>query len=125
MKPNKTSAWVLFVSADACDAFFTAHPNGVVFKNPKTCRNHVVYIDKGGEVDVVSSVLQAYLDCQASRVVRAVGVDEDWGMRALYKLAEAKNRKVEKIVDTYREKVSKLVASSPFARCCCFAVSLY
>jgi hypothetical protein len=105
---GKTSAYVTFVNADACDAFYNAHPNGIVFRNPKTRRNHVVYVDKGQDVDVVSGVLQAYLDCQATRVVRATGADEDWGMRALYKLAESKNRMVETIVDTYRDKVCLL-----------------
>lgn len=104
---SKTIAYVIFVDADACDAFFNAHQNGIVFKNPKTRRNHVVYVNKGQDVDVVSSVTRAYLDCQASRVVRATGADEDWGMRALYKLAESKNRKVEKIVDTYRDQVHR------------------
>jgi hypothetical protein len=102
---SKINAYVTFVSADACDKFYNTHPNGIVFKNPKTRRNHVVYVEKGDNVDVVSSILQAYLDCQASRLVRATGADEDWGMRALYKLAESKNRKVENIVDTYRDKV--------------------
>ncbi len=105
LSPTKTSAYVTFVTADACDVFFNAHPNGIVFKNPKTRRSHAVYVDRGHEVDVVSSVLQAYLDCEASRVVRATGAEEDWGMGALYKLAEAKNRKVETIIDTYRDKV--------------------
>jgi hypothetical protein len=105
LSPTKTSAYVTFVSADACDAFFNSHPNGLVFKNPKTRRNHVVYVDRGLDADVVSSVLQAYLECQASRLVRATGAEEDWGMGALYKLAEAKNRKVETIIDTYRDKV--------------------
>ena len=106
LTPNKTSAYVIFVNPDACDAFFNRYPNGIVFKNPRTRRSHVVYVGKGQDVDVMSSVLQAYLDCQASRVVRATGADEDWGMRALYKLAESKNRRVETIVDTYRDKVS-------------------
>ncbi|KAF7507759.1 hypothetical protein GJ744_010060 [Endocarpon pusillum] len=106
---NKTSAYVIFVDADACDAFFDAHPNGIVFKNPKTRRNHVVYVNKGQDADVVSSVVRAYLDCQASRVVRATGAHEDWGMGALYKLAESKNRKVETIVDTYRDKVRTII----------------
>lgn len=105
LAPSKTTAYVTFVTADACDAMFNAHPNGLVFKNPRTRRNHVVCIDKAQDVDVVSGILQAYLDCQASRVVRATGADEDWGMRALYKLAESKNRKVETIVDTYRDQV--------------------
>jgi hypothetical protein len=112
LSPSKNSAFVTFVTADACDAFFDAHPNGLVFKNPKTCRNHVVYVDKGQEVDVVSGILQAYLDCQASRVVRVSGADEDWGMRALYKLAESQGRKVETIVDKYRDRVS-LLSSGP------------
>lgn len=106
---SKTSAFVVFVSADVCDAFFKAHPNGIVFRNPKTRRNHTVYVTKGQDVDVVSGVLQAYLDCQASRVVRATGADEDWGMRALYKLAESRNRRVETIHDTYRDKVRTIV----------------
>jgi hypothetical protein len=106
LSASKSSAFVMFVSADACDTYFNAHPNGIVFRNPKTRRNHAVYVDKGQDVDVLSGVLQAYLDCQASRVVRAMGADEDWGMRALYKLAESKNRKVETIVDTYRDQVS-------------------
>jgi hypothetical protein len=133
-KPHQTSAWVIFVNADACDAFFNAHQRqGIVFKNPKTCRDHVVHVAKADLVDVVSSVMQAYLDCHASRVVRASGADEDWGMRALHKLAEAKNRKVEKIVDTYRDKVSfhthtpspdsHPFVSSAFAACCRYACS--
>lgn len=112
LSPSKNSAFVTFVTADACDAFFDAHPNGLVFKNPKTCRNHIVYIDKGQEVDVVSGILQAYLDCQASRVVRVTGADEDWGMRALYKLAESQSRKVETIVDKYRDRVSLLCSGT-------------
>jgi hypothetical protein len=61
------------------------------------------------DVDVISGMLQGYVDCGASRCVRAVGADEDWGMGALKKLAEGKNRKgkVENITDVYRNGVSR------------------
>jgi len=98
-------AYVTFTTADACKSYFEKYPNGIDFKHQG--KRHTAFVGIGKEVDVVSSMLQAYLECGASRVVRAIGADEDWGMRALYVLAEGKhkNRKVESIVDSYRNQV--------------------
>ena len=105
-----TVAHVTFTSADACDAFCNKYANGLTFRHDG--RSHTVFVDKGKDVDVISSKVQNYMDCGASRCVRAIGVDEDWGMRALYKLAEGKRRKgkVESVTDVYRNEVWNLTA---------------
>ena len=65
------------------------------------------------EVDVVSGILQGHLDCGATRCVRVAGVDEDWGMRPLRRMAQSQGtkteRKVEKIIDSYRNGIRTIV----------------
>ena len=73
----------------------------------------MVFVEKSKEVDVIGGMLQAYLECGATRCVRAVGADEEWGMKALKSLAEGKGRNIETIIDTYRNKVSLLHIQSP------------
>lgn len=53
-------------------------------------------------------MLQGYLACSATRVVKANGADDDWGIVALNKLAEGKTgtRQVEAVHDTYHNAVS-------------------
>ena len=111
------TAYVTFTSGNACDNFCNKYPNGLTFKHKG--KPYVVFVDKGKDVDIISGMLQAYIDCGASRCVRAIGADDDWGMRALQKLAEGRTRrgKVENIIDSYRTEVSasqvnrKLVAT--------------
>ena len=106
-KPSDTapaSARVTFTTGDAADAYYAKYPNGVDFRFQG--KKYTAFVDKGQNVDVVSGVMRGYLESGASRVVRAAGADDDWGMRALKKLAEAKGRTVEAIVDTSREEVS-------------------
>ena len=102
---NGTAA-VTFTAADACDAYYAKYPNGLKFKY--NGKDYVAYVDKSTDVNVISGMLQGQLACGASRCVRAVGADHDWGMRALIKLAEGKTRKgkVENIVDAWRNEVS-------------------
>ena len=106
-KPPMTAtvtARVTFTDADAADAYYTKYPNGVDFRfEGKKC---TAFVDKGKDVDVISGMMAGYLESGASRVVRVAGADEDWGMRALKRMAEAKNRALEAIVDTSREEVS-------------------
>jgi hypothetical protein len=103
ISPAGSTAYVTFTSGDACDKFHDKYPNGITFKHRG--KAHTVFVDKSKDVDVVSDMLQGYLDCGASRCVRAVGADEDWGMGALYKLAYGKSRKVEAVIDTLRNNV--------------------
>jgi hypothetical protein len=97
---------VTFTTPEACDAYYTKYPNGIAVKYKG--RNCVVFVEKTTDVNVVSGMLQGQLEAGASRCVRAVGADHDWGMGALIKLAEAKTRKgkVEHIADAWRNEVS-------------------
>ena len=106
-------AYVRFASADACDRYCDKYPNGLMFKYRG--RPYAVFVDKCKDVDVISGRLQGYIDCGASRCVRAIGADENWGMGALRKLAEGQTRKgkVENITDIYRNGVSLITAASP------------
>lgn len=109
LSPVGHTAYVTFTTGDACDAFYDRYPNGIAFKNEG--KSYTAFVDKAKEVDVVSGMLQGHLDCGATRCVRAVNVDEDWGMRALHRLAEGvkKNRKVEKIIDSFANGVRSVV----------------
>jgi hypothetical protein len=106
-------AYVRFTSGDACDTYCAKYPNGLKFKYKG--RSYTIFVEKCKDVDVISGMLQGYIDCGASRCVRAIGADEDWGMGALKKLAEGKSRKrkVENITDVYRNGVSRAEAWRP------------
>jgi len=99
-------AHITFVSADACEKYCKQYPNGLTFKYKG--RSRTVFVHNGDEVAVVSGVLHGYLECGATRCVRAAGADDEWGMKALQKLAEGKTRKgkVESISRVYRKEVS-------------------
>ena len=109
--PSETSttksATVLFTDADAAQTYYDKYPNGIDLKYG-THRKCVAFVDIGKEVDVLSSLMRGHLEAGASRVVRATGADEDWGMRALCKLAEAKGRKIEGITDYWRDDVRQM-----------------
>jgi hypothetical protein len=101
------TAQVTFTTPEACDAYCNKYPNGVVVKFKG--RNIVLFVEKTTDVNVVSGMLQGQLEAGASRCVRAVGADHDWGMTALIKLAEGKTRKgkVEHIADAWRNEVCR------------------
>ena len=97
-----TVAHVTFTTADVCDAFCKKYANGLPFKYYG--RSYTAFVDKSKDVDVISGMLQGFIEAGASRCVRATGADEDWGMRALQRLAEGRSRKgkVESILDVYK-----------------------
>lgn len=103
---NTSTATILFTTGDAADTYYHKYPNGVQFRFQG--RKHVAFVDKGTQVDVISGVMRGYLESGASRVVRATGVEEDWSMLALRSQAEKKGRKLEAILDSYRDEVSRV-----------------
>ena len=102
-----STAIVTFTNGNAAEAYYDKYPNGLAFK--LGMKKYVVYVDKGKDVDVVSGLMRGYLESGASRVVCVSGADEDWSMRALEKIAESKGRKVETIIDTFRDGVRSIV----------------
>ena len=109
LSPGGKTAYVTFTTGDACDSFYDRYPNGIPFKFES--KPYTAFVDKSSDVDVISGVLQGHLDCGATRCVRVAGVDEDWGMRSLHRLAQGSNpqRKVENIVDSYRNGIRTIV----------------
>ena len=97
------SAVITFTTGSAAKSFYDKYPNGLVVK--VNSKRSVASLELGENVDVVSGVMRGYLDSGATRVVRAIGADEDWGMGALRKAAEGKGRKLESIADFSRGEV--------------------
>jgi hypothetical protein len=110
---GNVSAYVTLTSGDACDDYFNRYPNGIEFGF--SGKKYVAFVERGETVDVMSGMMQGYLDCAASRVVKVSGVDDDWGIVALNKMAEGKNqiRQVESIIDTYHNRVSLTYPCGP------------
>lgn len=108
--PNSavTTAVVTFATGASAKLFYDKYPNGlnIKFRGKKS----VALVEIGASVDVISGVMRGYLESGATRVVRAEGCDEDWTMRALRKISEDKNRKLEAIIDTFKDAVSALVS---------------
>ena len=99
-------AQVTFISGDACDNYWNKYPNGFDIRHQG--KKWPILVNKKDQVDVVSEMLQGYLECGATRVVKVYDADEEWGVVALNKIAEGRTqtRVVEAVHDTYHDKVS-------------------
>jgi hypothetical protein len=100
------TARVTFVSADACNKYYSGYPNGMEIR--RQGKKYTIFVRKGENVDVLSSVMEGYLECGATRVIKVTGAEDDWGIVGLRKLATGKNqvRQIEAINDTYVDEVS-------------------
>ena len=79
--------------------FYEETSNGLVYKKDAKGRELCVFVELSKDVDVVGGLLQGWIASGVTRCVRAVGVEAEWGLEGLLKIAERKNRKVEKVVD--------------------------
>lgn len=103
---SSCTAVVTFTTGSAAQAYYEKYPNGLEFKF--NTKRYVAFVEMGEKVDVISSLMRGYLESGATRVVRASGVEEDWAMRALRKMAEGKGRQVEAIIDVCKDAVRRL-----------------
>lgn len=87
------------MDAGDCAKYYGETSNGLVWEKDTKGRERVLFVELSKDVDVVGGLLQTWIASGVTRCVRAVGVEADWGMDGLVKIAERKNRKVEKIVD--------------------------
>ncbi|KAI1608555.1 hypothetical protein EDD36DRAFT_103508 [Exophiala viscosa] len=106
---STVNAHVTFTNGDACDKYFDKYPNGMDVRQQG--KKYPVLVKKSDTVDIISSMMQGYLDCGATRVLKVTGADDDWGIVALNRFAEGKNktRAIEAVTDTYRNGVSAAV----------------
>lgn len=93
------SAMIRFMDATDCMRFYDETSNGLVYQKDSKGHELVLFVELSKDVDVVGGLLQGWIDSGVTRCVRAVGIEAKWGMDTLLKVAERKNRKVEKIVD--------------------------
>ena len=93
------SAAVRFMNAKDCKKFYEETANGLVYKKDAKGRELVLFVELAKDVDVVGGLLQGWIDTGITRCVRAVGVESTWNSDGLRKIAERKNRRLEKIVD--------------------------
>lgn len=93
------SATVKFLNPADCAKYYEDTSNGVVYKKDIQGREMVVFVELAKDVDVIGGLLQGWIDTGASRCVRVVDVEKDWGKAALVKLAEAKGRILEGLSD--------------------------
>ncbi len=96
---GELSAAIRFMNAEDCIRFYNETSNGLVWQKDSTGHELFVFVELSKDVDVVGGLLQGWILSGVTRCVRAVGIDAEWGMEGLLKIAERKNRKVEKIVD--------------------------
>lgn len=87
------------MNAEDCTRFYDETSNGLVYGKDSKGRELCVFVELSKDVDVVGGLLHGWMASGVTRCVRAVGVEADWDMNGLLKIAERKNRKVEKIVD--------------------------
>lgn len=85
------------MKADDCMAYYDKTSNGVVYKTDDNGQEKASYVYLRKDVDVVGGLLNAWIEQGVTRCVRAVGVEEDWSIDGLKKLAEKKGRKLEGI----------------------------
>ena len=87
------------MNAKDCKGFYEETANGLVYKKDAKGRELVLFVELTKDVNVVGGLLQGWIDTGITRCVRAVGVESKWDSDGLRKIAERRNRKVERIVD--------------------------
>lgn len=94
-------AHVKLTSPDECRRLLEACSNGKVIKHKG--KTYTIHFELSSEPDQQDDVLDAYLECGATRVVMVEGIDLDLTMRALFELAQGstKSRVVEAINDSF------------------------
>ena len=96
---SETTASVKFLHPADCTKYYEATSNGLVYKKDLQGRELAVFVELAKDVDVIGGLLQSWIDTGVTRCVRAVGVDEEWDMATLVKLASGKGRILAGISD--------------------------
>ena len=119
-----SSAKVRFVSAEACQSYFDKTANGIKYP-PGAAIGKAVWVELATEVEPLSgNLLEAVERREATRCIRAIGVDEDWSIAALTRLAEGAKRDVRvlRVVDEPPNGPRKVsVVSLPLSSYCTLA----
>ncbi|KAF2277994.1 uncharacterized protein EI97DRAFT_374530 [Westerdykella ornata] len=94
-EPGKSFAFVKFMTAQACQNYLAATENGVEVPGGKP--GAIVLVDGQPGPNSVNDNLQACIEGEVTRCVRALDADSDWGDKALEKLAEGTGKEKRKV----------------------------
>lgn len=95
--PGNQYAFVRFMTPEDCKVYFDASANGIPYPGPE---KRVIWVETDPQgVMSINERLDYLIKEKATRIVRAVGVDADWGATGLYKVASFNKRLVEDIID--------------------------
>lgn len=87
---------MIFMAHDDCMKYFNDCANGIpIPEQPKAYAE----VDLSDRNEPSHEFLRGAVASTLSRCVRAIGVDSDWGMAALMKMAGKGGRKVERVVN--------------------------
>lgn len=106
--PEKSTAYATYIDPDACDKFYNTHANGIAFASADG-RKIFCEVNRLKTGEPVSSVLNAQLECGATRAIAATGVDEEWRLRALQKIGEVNGGTLIGVNETIRETGARVV----------------
>jgi protein-S-isoprenylcysteine O-methyltransferase len=93
---GKDHAMVKFLTADACEKYFNATENGIQIPGDKT--KTVIFVERSPGPNSINDVLRNCIEGDATRCLRALDADEDWGDKPLLHLARG-NSKLKREVD--------------------------
>ena len=88
----------MFLDPEDCARYNAATANGIVYgKDQASGRELVAFTEMSKDVNVIGGLLKGFIEAGVTRCVKCIGVEEDWSLAALTKMAERKNRKLEGI----------------------------
>jgi hypothetical protein len=82
-QPGSNVAMVKFMTVEGCQKFFDATANGIEVPGSKT----LITVEKHQGPNSVNDLLKSCSEGDASRCVRVVDADSDWGNTALRRIA--------------------------------------
>lgn len=100
-------ALVRFLTPEACQKYYEATENGIEVAGDK---KGVVFVERTAGPNSINDVIRNCIEGDATRCVRAVGVDEDWSDMALMKLARGKGQTKREVDRIKRGKTPKGVS---------------
>ncbi|KAL9615913.1 MAG: hypothetical protein Q9160_009151 [Pyrenula sp. 1 TL-2023] len=106
--PEKSAAYVTYIDPEKCDKFYNTHANGITFASTDG-RKTFCEVNRLKTVEPISGVLNAQLECGATRAIVATGVDEEWRLRALQKIGEVNGGTLVAVNETIKDTGARVV----------------
>ena len=100
-------ALVKFLTPEGCQKYFEATKNGIEIPGDKKT---IVFVERTVGPNSINDVIQNCIEGDATRCVRAVGVEEDWSDMALMKYARGKGQNKREVDRIKRSKNTKGVS---------------